>query len=443
MPGLSIAPIASAPQTPLESPAGQIAEAIGQFPQDQQKYQLQQAEIDAQGIDNASKKLAVLNKLISSNLGLASSPQMIAAAQRAFQGLGMPAPMKNVNGVPSLDTDALYSFGPASEFMAQNLGMMLSFPPDQRGALIEAATGQTLPEGVMQRLSALPQRMISTPSELGGLYNRATQAIDNLRYPGATIEGALAVIKPINEVLRQNGMPGVDVEDLMGAGLHQALLNQAQLQGMDAKSAEQYAQAGLAKVRTELAPTYAAAATTRANASMVSANASASRAATSALRAPAEIARDYAEADHAEAQTKELVQKVATGGATLKDLEANANNAQSLVARLEADINDPTQGLKAQDAALDKTAPDYATRHKELNDTIYETEQRIKAARKAAQTAQQAFQQGQAHLHNGTPTSGQPSSSEYTPGKVYTYPDGRKLKYLGGDPHQESSWQPQ
>jgi hypothetical protein len=424
--GGGIGPISTAPVINGPSVPGEIAQAIGQFPQQQQQYQMQQAELDATNIDNSSKKLAVLTKLISANPNLASNPQLIQAAQRSFKGLGMDAPLKNIGGVQSLDTDALYAFGPSSEFIASNLSTLLSFPPDQRAALIQAATGTAIPDGVAKQLSNLPQRVISTPTELSGLYGKAQQAIANLRFPGATVDGAIAIIRPINQVLQQNGMPGIDMEDLDGASAYQALINQANLQGLQGGAAEKFAQAGLAKIRTELAPQLAADATeraqadtTRAAASTVSANASASRAASYAARTPAAIAHDYATADQAEAQTKKLVQEVATGSASLKDLEANANNGEALVARLESDLNDPTQGINTQITAYKAAHPEATVANdpqlKELNDSAYDTENRIKQARRASATAQAAFQQGQAHLHSGSPTSGTPQKGPGAP----------------------------
>ena len=410
---------------------GQIAQAAGQYPEDQQKLAMQQAELDAQTIDSSSKRLSVLSKMFSSNPGVATNPQMIQATQRAFKGLGMDAPMKNVNGVPSLDTDALYAFGPASDFISQNLGMLLQFKPDQRGSLVQAATGQALPDGITQRLSSLPQRMISTPSELSGLYSRATQAIDNLRFPGATVDGTISIIKPINEVLQENGMPGIDMQDLENSGVYQSLLNQAQLQGLQGKAAEQFAQAGLAKIRTTLAPglaqdshTRAAADTTRAAASVTSADASASRAATEAYKAPAEVQRDYAEAGQAQAKTRQIIQQAATGGGSLKDLQTFATTTEQQAERLDAYVNGNNQnnpGLKIQIQNLTTEYssttlhpqglqdPQYLAQHKQLNDELYNYQHRVIAARRAAAEAQGAVQSAQARLHAGSTGGNHPA----------------------------------
>lgn len=433
MPAVSSAPIVQGPTL-----GGDIAEAAAQYPLVQQQMAQNQANIDATNIESASKRLSVLTKLISSNAQLAHDPQMVQATQRAFGALGMPAPLKNVNGVQSLDTEALFGFGPAADFMAQNLGLLLSFQPDKRAELIQTMTGQALPQGIAEKLGTLPQRMISTPSELSGLYNRATQAIDNLRYPGATVEGAISIIKPINQVLQMNGMPGIDLTDLEGAGLYQSLMNQAALQGLQGKAAEAYANTEYKKVETALAPEKVAIQAQDAQARTISAQASASRAASYAARTPAAIAKDYADADKAEADTRKLIQEAATGGASLKDLEANANNAQALVARLEADLNDPTQGLLAQKAALETGGqppapgdPNYA-QYKQINDDAYEVEQRITKARHAAGAAQQAFQQGQAHLRTGTTPPG--TKHHYAPqgAPTKTMPDGTVV-YKGPD----------
>jgi hypothetical protein len=408
MPGIS-----SAPQIVQPSVPGEIASAIGDFPKQQQDYQLKQAEIDAQGIDNSSKKLAVLTKLISANPGLATNPQLIQSAQRSFQGLGMSAPLKNVNGVQSLDTDALYAFGPASEFIAQNLPMLLAFKPARRADIVQTATNQALPDGVAQRLASLPQKVIQSPQQLTSLFEHGMTMVQGLRLPGSDVGNVVATLRGINETLADNGMAGINTEEIEQSA-YVGLLGQAQLQHLQGQAAEEFAQAGLAKIKTELEPAELAVHQENAAAHTVEAGASASRAASYAARTPAAIAHDYAAADQAEANTKKLVQEVATGGASLKDLEANANNARALVARLESDLNDPTQGLQSQITSYKAAHPEATAQNdpqlKQLNDDAYDIEQKIKGARKAADTAQSAFQQGQAHLHSGSPTSGQPAA---------------------------------
>src|SRR6202050_4855182 len=185
MPGVPTLGPVGAPVLAQPSVPGEIAQAIGQYPEQKQKYDYQQAEIDAQNMQNSSQKLTVLNKMISANPLVGKNPQIVQAVQRAFQGMGMPAPMKNIDGVQSLDTDALAALGPIPEFIAANLKDIIQLPPEARETYLKLGTSSaTIPQSMLDALGKFPQQTSATADELLGILGKSVQSLNT---PGGDI----------------------------------------------------------------------------------------------------------------------------------------------------------------------------------------------------------------------------------------------------------------
>jgi hypothetical protein len=442
MPGVPMLGPVGAPQIAMPSVPGEIAQAIGSYPEAKQKYDYQQAEIDAQNMDNASKRLSVLTKIFSANQGIAEkNPQLVAATQRAFQQMGLSAPMKLVNGVQQLDTDALAAFGPAQDFIAQNMPAILGLPPDVRGDYIKAGTGVDPAPGIVASLEKLPQRTL-TASDFPSLMSNVRYAIAAYARPGATFGGVVSMMRTTAQGLKQFGMT-LNPDDFQ-ADIYQTEYNRAMMEGLPAQQAAKAAQerstADLNEARAAIQPELGQAAVESAGARQVSAQASASRAATAASEETALDRERNAQADHAEAQTEAVKQGVLTGTKPLSALVTQANQMQTLYSHLDYDQTQRQTAL----AALDPNDPDFKAKHQALNDEIYVLKHRKEAALRAAGAAQSAVQDAQKRLHAGSPTGGgkpdSQSGSQFVKGQVYD--DGtHKARYMGGDPNSPSSWQ--
>lgn len=447
-PGVSAAPglgpVATAPVITPPSVPGEIASAIGQFPAQQQQYQVNQAELDAKNMEAGAKKMTVLNQLVFSNPAMAYDPHMIAAAKSAFGQLGVPAPITSIDGKEAIDTKALGAFGPAQGFIAQNLEMLLQTDPDQRGAMIEAATGQAAPQAVLDQLSKLPRKYLQSPQEATGLLTFVRQSVAQIGKPGGSIDNAIASIdatsKPLGEIGIDTGM----LVSMLKPDLYAQALQGAQLQLTQARTAQQQASAqtliqtlpakiaaiqtttDLKKVMEEYYPAIAAART--------------EQAATQASEAPSLIAERQAQtkkaiqdSDEAHARTIEINQRVTTGGASIKELQTQQTVSQQNYDRLEASY---------QNAIADeKATTDPATR-KTLNDLAYNLKHRMERAAADAGELQTHYEDA-IHRQRGGASPAGPKVTSFTKGQVYTDQHGHKAKYLGGDPKEQSSWQMQ
>jgi len=357
--------------------AGQIAEAAGALPGLQQQYQLNQAELDAQNFQNASQKLAVLNRIIfsSPNQSAAQNPDIVAATQRAFKQMGVAAPMQG----GALDVNALQAFGPAQDFVAQNLSTLLSFTPEQRASVIQAATGQAPPQSMLDSLNKLPTRTLQNPQEAAGMLKYVGGIITNIQ-KGGDIGNAMTMLDAAAVPMSQ--LFGITPDEFkadfianLKPDLTAQLINQAKYQlevaqtqnnaahaqywqgllsEVPAKIDEIHSSADLKRVMQEYYPEMAAAAT--------------SRAATSAAEAPSLIQERTAQAGLATARARDL----AVGTQHLSALEKSANAAETSYSHIQYDLGQAQTALSTYQqghaGADPKTDPQLRRLQADVND---------------------------------------------------------------------------
>jgi hypothetical protein len=406
-----------APQVAAPTPFTQLTQEIGQFPEQQRQAQLQQADADMATLQSSTQRLSVLNKMIAANQGLAGDPNIISAAQRAFRAMGLDAPMTSANGKQSLDARAMGAYAPAQDFIAQNLPTILQTDPEQRSAMIQAVTGITPSQDMMDALNKLPRKYLQSPAEATGLLTYVRQAVQGLSKPGGSIDNAIAAIestaKPLSEI-------GIDTNMLVAQlkpDLYAQALQAAQLQLMQAKTADEQAKAkvlidtlpakmneiqstaDLKRVMEQYYPQMAQAATTRANAA-------------AQLTQP-RIDELKSQTDKNHADTQKLLQDVASGTRNGKDLLSNANQSQHLYGVIEAEW---TQ------AQADATAHANDPEGKALQASADQLYTQMLQAQKDSASAQQAYTAWQAkasgHAPGGAP-HGPPA--DMRPGTVEHY----------------------
>ena len=416
----SMGPV-SAPGIVMQSPLAQVTQAIGEYPQDRQKFQMQQAELDAKNMENASQKLSVLNKMISANPGTATNPQISAAVQRAFGQMGLAAPMTTVNGVQQLDMSAMQAFGPAQDFIGQNLAMLLSFPPTQRGDVISAATGQAAPQGVIDSLSKLPVRTVQSPAEAAGMLTYVRTMFGSI-VKGGDVDNAMNMLNlaavPVSQIF------GITPDEFKAGFINELkpdltaqLQRQATLMLTGAKTEDERAKAqnlltllpakldqiktgdDLKRVMEEYYPAMAGAAT--------------SRAATSAAEAPSVEARNNAAAAASTARANDLK----TGVAHLGKLETTANAAQTLYSHLQYDMQQRTTDIQTYQTAHPGADPKTDPQLKNLTQELTALQNRAHQAQASAAQAQKNYETFQTHLHNEA-TQPDPSSQPQGPPTV-------------------------
>lgn len=428
----------SAPAIVTQAPIAQIGEAIGEFPAQQRQAQMQQAELDAKNMEIASQKFSVLNKMLGSNPALSNDPHMIAATQRAFQQMGLTAPMTNVNGVQGLDMTALAAFGPTQDFLAQNMGTVLSFAPEQRAAYIKATTGQDAPQGVLDSLNKLPVRTITSPSEATGMLTTLRGAFTNIS-KGGDVNNAITQLDMMSKPLAQ--LFGITPEeftnqyvaelkpDVTATLQRQAMLNltnaktdeqkalaQTQIQELPAKIAQIKSLTDLHAVMAEYYPEIA-------DARATSANAAASNAATRVSEAPSTIARNNAQAGYDTARTADLNY----GNAGLAKLQKGANDAQTLYSHIQYDLAQRKTDL----STLMQTAGPDDPQVKKLQGQISELQSRADAAETSAKKAQHTYESAAAtHVQAAkTGDNDHPVAQDFNGREVYF----RNGKYVYDD----------
>jgi hypothetical protein len=434
MPG-GVAPLGPVGAPVLAQPnvGGEIAQAIGQYPADKQKYDYQQAEIDAQNMQNASQKLTVLNKMISANPSVANNPQISQAVQRAFQQMGMPAPMKSVNGVQQLDTDTLASLGPIPEFIAQNLKDIVQLPPDVRETYLKLGTSSSeIPKTMLDSLNKLPQQTSATADELLGILGKSVQSLNT---PGGDIGNVIAMIQTLAPSIAQK-MGGVDPQhliDTLKPNLIQEAIAGAKYNLLLAQTSGDQAHAAYWQAQITEIPARINEMNAHATSALEQGAAATSNAATHAALEPSQERKNNADADNAEAKTRETNAGVIAGTKPLKALLDVANENESLSQKLGYDLNGtPGSTNKGAQGALDdyKTANPQATvqndpKLKELNDRVYAIKQNITKVDRAKVQANQAYTDARARLHAGGSGGDQPHAIPpgATPGKL---PNGKR-----------------
>ena len=308
----------SGPALPQQSLLTDVGSAIGAFPAAQQQAQQTQADTDMKNMQAAAQRLNVLNQMTAANPNTASDPNIISAYDRAYKFMGMPTPVTSDGGTKKIDINAAGAYHGIQSFIAQNLPMLQQMDPGDRSAAIEAATGTAPPQQLVDTLNKLPRKYLQSPAEAGQLLNYVKTSVASLGKPGGSIDNVISSITSVAKPLSEIGLDSDALVSQLKPDLYAAAMSQAQLNLINAKTADEQAKAKsalellpqkIAQIKTtddlktvmmSYYPAMAAAATSRA-------------ASDAALVGPkidnlrAQTAKDFAEADKAHNEATQLL----------------------------------------------------------------------------------------------------------------------------------------
>jgi hypothetical protein len=242
--GLAVAPIlgpVGAPQYAQPTILTDAAQAIEQFPQQQQAFQQKQTDLESDQYGLANQRLSVLTRMAQEHPETLSDPKIVGAFQRAYKLMGMEAPTTVSNGKTSIDAQAVGAYAPLHDFLAKNWDTLATMEPTDREKLVSGLGLGQLPESIAN----IPRKFLQSPAEASKLLDTVRQSIASLNKPGGSLENVIALIEGIQAPLKDafgDNAPQVMIDSLK-PDLYAQLMQKAQLALINARTDDEKAKA--------------------------------------------------------------------------------------------------------------------------------------------------------------------------------------------------------